>query len=159
MEVIKEEIVVLLMAMLPVWELRGTIPFAVEVFHLNLFKAAVISLIGNTLSVILILLYLENVARVLSSRFTSMDRFFKMLFEKTRKKHSQRVELLADLALLTFVAIPLPGTGGWTGALIAVVFNLNKWRSFLSIFFGLIGAAIIISLTYTGSKALMIKIW
>lgn len=158
MEVIKKELLIFIMSMLPVWELRGTIPFAVEVFHLNLFEAAIISLIGNTIPVILILLYLERVASFLSSKFTSMDRFFKRLFEKTRKKHSRRVELLADFALFAFVAIPLPGTGGWTGALIAIVFNLNKWRSFLSIFSGLIGASVIVSLTYTGSKALMMNL-
>lgn len=152
---LKKELLVLIMSMLPVWELRGTIPFAVEVLHLSLPTAIVLSVIGNSIPVVLILLYLEKFIKFFTKYFPGTEKFFSKLFERTRKKHSKRVELLAELALFAFVAIPLPGTGGWTGALIAVVFNLNRRRSFWSIFLGLIGASVIVSLTYTGSKALI----
>ncbi len=63
-----------------------------------------------------------------------MDR----IFEKTRKKASKKVEEYEALALISFVAIPLPGTGAWTGALIAYLFGLDMKRSFFYIVIGVL---------------------
>lgn len=149
---LKNELIIFIMSMLPVWELRGTIPFAIEAFNFSISKAVLISLMGNTVPVILILAYIEKIADWLSKRSVLLKKIFDYVFEHTRKKHSARFELVAEIALFSFVAIPLPGTGGWSGALISVVFNMDKKRSFFAIFLGLVGAAAIVTASYSGAK-------
>lgn len=79
-----------------------------------------------------------------------MDRFFTWLFEKTRAKHSKRISELGHIALITFVAIPLPGSGGWTGSLVAHVFGIKSKLSIPLIILGLIIAGALITLGTTG---------
>ena len=74
------------------------------------------------------------------------------LFEKTRKRADAKIKRYEHLGLLVFVAIPLPFTGAWTGALIAYLFGLKFGRSLITIFIGIIIAALIITgLTLSGN--------
>ena len=144
------ELEVFLIAMSPIFELRGSIPVALGVYHLPVWLAFLISVLGNIVPVVFILLLLESVSGYLSrhSRFSS--RFFAWLFERTRKKHAKTFEYGRDLALMIFVAIPMPFTGAWTGALCAFVFGIPFKRAFPAIAGGVVIAGIIVTLTTLG---------
>jgi uncharacterized membrane protein len=137
---------VLLIAMIPVFELRGAIPFGTGVMHMKLWQAFVWAVIGNMIPIPFILLFLEPVSRWLSRHSKTMDRFFTWLFARTRRKHSATFEKWKYVGLMIFVAIPLPGTGAWSGALAAFVFGIPFWPALLYIFLGVLIAGGVVSL-------------
>ncbi|MFH1423916.1 MAG: small multi-drug export protein [Candidatus Nealsonbacteria bacterium] len=144
------ELKVFLIAMSPILELRGSIPMALGAYHLPVWSAYLISVIGNIVPIVFVLLLLESVSGYLSRRSRLFNRFFAWLFERTRKKHAKIFERGKDLALILFVAIPMPFTGAWTGALCAFVFGIPFKRAFPLISFGVIIAGIIVTLTTLG---------
>ena len=139
------EIATALVAMLPIGELRGAIPFALAVYDIPFWRIFVSALVGNIIVVVLLLWLLEPVSKFLMKHSKLMKRFFTWLFERTRKKHSKSVERWEELALILFVAIPLPVTGGWTGALMAFVFGISFKKALPLIILGLIIAGVIVS--------------
>ena len=98
--------------------------------------------------VIAILWTLEPVSKFLMKRFHLARRFFNWLFSYTRRRHSKRFEKYEGFALAVFVGIPLPVTGGWTGALIAFVFGIPPKRALLHIFLGVLMAGIIVTVVF-----------
>jgi len=145
-----EELKVFLIAMSPIFELRGSIPMALGVFYLPVWSAFLISIVGNIVPVVFILLLLESVSSFLSERSRFFQRFFNWLFERTRRKHAGTFERWKDLALLLFVAIPAPFTGAWTGSLCAFVFGIPFKRAMPLIAGGVIVAGIIVTLATLG---------
>ncbi len=135
---------VFLTSMIPVIELRGALPLAINLLHIPWYKAFFISFLGNILPVPLILYFLKPVTVILC-KIPLFKKFFDWLFSKTRKK-SAIVEKYEELGLLIFVAIPLPGTGAWTGALLAYLMSLKFGKSMLFIFIGVFIAGIIVTL-------------
>jgi uncharacterized membrane protein len=122
--VLLECIKVMLIATLPFGELRLSIPIALanEITPLQAFG---LSVMGNMLPVVPLLLFLDPVSNWLR-RYTIFDRFFKWLFSRTRRyNYNNRVEKYGSLALIPFVAIPLPWTGAWTACAIAFVFGIR----------------------------------
>src|SRR3989338_5280599 len=77
------------------------------------------------------------------------------LFEYTRKKHHKKVEKYASWGLLIFVAIPLPFTGAWSGALTAFVFGIEKKKALAIISLGVLIAGIIVTFLVIGGKFLI----
>lgn len=147
---ISKELAVVLIAALPVAELRLSIPIAIVEWGFDPFKAFYLSIIGNMLPVIPLLLFLEPVSNYLR-RWRIWDVFFTWLFERTHRKHSANFEKYGSIGLAIFVGIPLPATGAWTGCAAAFVFGFKFRNSFLAIFAGVIMAAIIVTLlTITG---------
>ncbi len=145
---IPPEVATIILAMVPIGELRGALPVALVVYDMSIFKAVTLSVLGNILPVYLLLLFFEVVSRWLSERSESARRFFEWLFERTRRKLAPQVEKYGPWALILFVAIPLPVTGAWTGSLAAFVFGLPKKEAFIAILIGLfISAAIVTVLT------------
>jgi len=144
------ELKVFLIAMSPIFELRGSIPVALGVYHLPIWSAFLISILGNLVPVFLILLLLESVSDFLSRRSRFFERFFTWLFERTRKKHAQNFERWKTLALVIFVAVPAPFTGAWTGSLCAFVFGIPFKRALPAIAGGVVVAGIIVTLTTLG---------
>lgn len=138
-------IVTLIISMTPIIELRGAIPIAVKVLHLSYFESFLISIIGNTIPIYFIIKYAGPIFK-----FFSKIRFFEKFLDKISKSTTKKIEKSTKLqnytalALFLFVAIPLPGTGAWTGSLIANFLNLSVKKSFLPIFLGVITAGIII---------------
>jgi len=144
------ELIVMFISMLPISELRGAIPFAVGVYGMPVLTAFFWSVLGNIIPVIFILWFLKAVSNFLSHRIYFFNRFFTWLFERTHRKYSKKIERRRDLALIVLVAIPLPFTGAWTGALAAFVFGIPIKRSFPLIILGILIAGAIISLTTIG---------
>jgi len=138
-------VTVALVATLPVIELRGAIPVGAAL-GLGPWETFVAAVIGNIIPVIPLVYLLDPVQGWLRRNFKAFDRFFVWLFARTRARHSDRYEKMKDLALILFVALPLPGTGGWTGAAAAFVFGVKKGRALLLISIGIVLAGIAVTL-------------
>lgn len=133
-----------LLAMMPVGELRLSLPMALAVYDLDLFTGFFISVIGNLIPVILILLLLEPVSSWLSRNFVIFNRFFTWLFARTRTRYTSQIKKYGSPALILFVALPLPITGAWTGSLIAFLFAIPFKKAFPLIALGVVIAGLIV---------------
>ncbi|NJD76990.1 MAG: small multi-drug export protein [Candidatus Methanoperedens sp.] len=150
-----KELAVILIATLPVAELRLSIPMAILEFGFDPFNAFYLSVIGNMLPVIPLLLFLEPVSNFLR-RWHIWDVFFTWLFTRTHHRHSADFEKYGSLGLAIFVGIPLPATGAWTGCAAAFVFGFKFKNAFLAILAGVLMAGIIVTaLTVAGIKILL----
>ena len=127
-------------SMIPWWEGRYAIPFAMLRFGWSWWEAAPLAVAGNMLPVPFILLFFRYVEKFLR-RFQSWSRLMDWLFAKTRKRAGSKIRRYESLGLLLFVAIPLPFTGAWTGSLIAYLFDLKFSKSLVTIFIGVVIAA------------------
>jgi len=136
--------------MIPVLELRAAIPIAVSSFDLSVYHILLASVIGSFVPALVIVYFLGPITKVLR-KIKLLDKFFEWLFNRTRAKFNDRYALWGHLALMIFVAVPLPGTGVWTGSLVAWLFNFNKQQSLLYIFLGTLIAGIIVTLVSVGA--------
>lgn len=143
-----------IIAMLPVTELRASIPFAI--FHLNLsyYESFIYSVLGVIVPSFLIIYAVGPVSRFLMKKSKLAERFFNWLFERTRKKFKDKYADWGNLALMIFVAIPLPATGVWTGSLAAWLFGINKKESLTYISLGAFISGIIVLLISLGALKL-----
>ena len=141
-------IMTFLISMVPVVELRGGLPYGVAAglaYPLVLLAA----ILGNMMPVPFIISFITRVFKWLRCRFPKLDGFISRLEARADKK-SEQVEKYGPLGLLIFVAIPLPGTGAWTGALIAAIMKMDMKRAFPVILLGVVIAAIIMSVLTFG---------
>lgn len=136
-----KEWVTIIIAALPVSELRGSIPIAL-MMGISPLKAFLLSILGNSLPVIPILFLLEPVSNGLM-RFRIWKRFFDWLFERTRGK-GDLIQKYEAIGLILFVAIPLPITGAWTGCIAASLFRIKFRYAFPAILLGVLCAGIIV---------------
>jgi len=138
-----KEISVILLGMLPIFELRGALPLG---FYLGLplAKNFMLSVLGNMLPIIPLMFLLNPVSDRLR-RIPLWKRFFDWLFERTKKK-ADVIQKYEALGLAIFVAIPLPMTGAWSGAIAASLFKIRFRYAFPAIFLGVVGAAIIVTI-------------
>lgn len=141
-----EEIKIFLLAMTPLGELRISLPVALTIYRLDWFSAYLISVIGNLVPIILLLLFLEPVSRWLSKNFQIFQKFFSWIFARTRKKYNAKIEKYGKVALLLFVALPLPLTGGWSGSLVAFLYGIPFKTAFPLITLGIMIAGVIVLL-------------
>jgi uncharacterized membrane protein len=147
--------VILLAAALPVSEVRGAIPLAIGVYGYGPWQAYLLSVFGNLLPIIPLLLFLGPVSDYLR-RFAPGDRFFSWLFARTRRKYIQEHESFGLTALAVFVAIPLPMTGAWTGCAIAFLLGFRFWPAFAAIAAGVLIAGVIVTATVVGVQWLVL---
>ncbi len=141
-----EPVLVVLLAMLPIIELRGAIPVAQGIFEMSPITAYGWSVLGNTIPVPIILWFFPPFVEWIEGKWDWLHRALVRLQARTQEKHTARFERLRDLALITFVAIPLPVTGAWTGSLAAIVFGIQKRRAIPLIFVGILIAGVVVSL-------------
>lgn len=143
---------VFILAMLPVTELRAAIPIGITFFDMPKELAILMGVAGNMIPVLFFLNFLEPICNFLSSKSSLLKKIIDSVFERTRSKHSKKIEKHGMLFLTIFVAIPLPGSGAWTGSLIGFLFGFSKKRSTLAILIGLIIAGTILAV---GSETLI----
>lgn len=143
----KDELIVIFTSLLPISELRGAIPLAIFKFKFPLWKAFILSVIGNTIPVIFLISFLGLIEKY-SSKIKFLDKIFNFLKKRAlkRKKIYEKYEIFG---IYIFVAIPLPFTGAWTGCLLSYLLMLNPIKAFISILFGIITAGLIVSLIIT----------
>ncbi|AKB73704.1 Small multidrug export protein [Methanosarcina lacustris Z-7289] len=141
---------VMVIGALPISELRGAIPVAMGIYGMGPFEAYFLSVLGNIIPVVPLLLFLEPVSGYLR-RYHIFDVFFTWLFSRTRRNHTENFEKYGLLALTLFVAVPLPVTGAWTGCAAAFVFGIKFKQALLAIAAGVMIAGVIVTiLTMTG---------
>ncbi|MDI6850789.1 MAG: small multi-drug export protein [bacterium] len=138
-----KELLVFVVSMLPIVELRGAIPLAVFQYNFPLYKAFTLSVVGNVL-ITVPLVFLIGFAEEHFRKFAFLSKLMDKILAKANK-HKGYIEKYEFLGLFLFVAIPLPGTGAWTGALIAYLLSMNKWFAFSSISLGVLVAGILVS--------------
>lgn len=150
-DIFKPEVIVFIVSLMPILELRGGI-IAGYLLGMDLLPSFVIAFIGNILPVPFILLFIKYIFNKLKkTRFKgSIERL-----ENKAMSKSASIRKYAYLGLLLFVGIPLPGTGAWTGSLIAVLLDMNLKKSFGIILVGVIMAGIIISILSYGLLGMM----
>ena len=136
------ELTTFIVGMLPVAELRGALPMALVYFGLPFWPAYGLAVLGNILPAVFLVFFLEKIAEYLSRRSYRFNRFFAWLFERTRRRHNHHFEIWGPLALIVFVAIPLPFTGAWSGAMAAFVFGIPPKRAVPSIIAGVLIAGL-----------------
>jgi uncharacterized membrane protein len=137
-----------LLAMLPISELRGAIPYALWAGKLGWKEAYIIAVIGNFVPVIPLLLFMERASEWLR-RYPLGDRFFTWFFNRTRRK-GKLIERFEALGLTMFVAIPLPVTGAWTGCAAAIIFGVSRKLAIPAILLGIMIAGCVVTLASMG---------
>lgn len=142
----------LLVSMIPVVELRGGIPFGVTT-GLPVWAAYLAAVIGNILPVPFILVYIRQIFHWMRQKLPRLNRVVDWLERKAHLK-GQRVNKYKYLGLLLFVAIPLPGTGAWTGSLAAAFLDMPLRKALPSIFLGILIAGTAISVITFGAASL-----
>lgn len=143
---IPPELTVFVISLLPILELRGGM-IAARLLEMNFFEAFAICYIGNMLPIPFIILFIKKIFEFLR-RFKFFEKIIVKLEAKT-ERNREKVLRYKSWGLLIFVAIPLPGTGGWTGALMAALLNIDMKRSLPIIALGVFIAGLIMSmLTY-----------
>ena len=140
---IPEELVVFIISAFPLIELRGALPAAINIFQMPWYYSLLLAIAGNILPVPFLLLFFNTIPRYLS-RISILDRMLHWLFQRTRRK-GKVIDRYKRIGLLLFVAVPLPGSGAWTGSLAAVLFGVGFKYAFISILLGIVVAGIIIT--------------
>lgn len=149
------EVIVLIVSMLPIFELRGGIPCGAAL-HLVWWKTYLMAVLGNMIPVLPLLLFLDPMSDWLRRRAGIADRFFEWLFARTRKRTEAGIKKYGIfLGLMLFVAIPLPVTGAWTGCAAAFLFGVKFRHSFPAITAGVLIASIIVSIATYGAATVI----
>ena len=157
----KKYLVTFLVSMVPLIELRGAVPIGLS----NLFGEAIpiiplyiICILGNMLPVPIIFFFARKVLEWGKDK-KIIGKFFTFCLEKGEKGGKKLQEKAGKglyVALFLFVGIPLPGTGAWTGSLIASVLNLDKKKTFLAVLAGVFMASIIMMVISFGLVAKLV---
>ncbi len=143
---IPAELVAFVISLCPILECRGGM-IAARIMEIPFIKAFIICCVGNLLPIPFIILFIRKIFDFLR-RFSFFEKIITKLEAKT-EKNKEKVLRYKSWGLLLFVAIPLPGTGGWTGALMAALLDIRIKRSLPIIALGVIIAGFIMSgLTY-----------
>lgn len=141
--VIPKELIVFIISLIPILELRGGL-IAAAILNVEWSVAFPICVIGNLLPIPFILLFIRKILNWMK-RFEFFKKFTDWL-DKKAEKGSKKLNKYEILGLILFVGIPLPGTGAWTGALVANAVNMKIKKSFPCIIVGVIIAGLIVSL-------------
>lgn len=148
---LKNIVLTLLVSMVPVVELRGGLPFGIT-RGLPYSVAITAAVIGNLIPVPFIILFISRIFAFLRKKIPKLERMIAAL-EKRAQNKGNLVEKYSALGLCILVAIPLPGTGAWTGALVAAVLGIRLKKATPAIVIGvLIAAAIVTFVTYGVTK-------
>lgn len=148
-DIIKNVLWVVFISMVPVIELRGAIPAGTALglpWYLNMLAAVV----GNCIPVPFILLFIRGILDWMKRCPLRLFQKIALWLEQKAEKHRDKVDQFAFLGLLILVAIPLPGTGAWTGALVAALFRVKPRIAVPAILLGVVSAAIIVTLISYG---------
>lgn len=144
-----KELIVFIISLMPILELRGGL-LAASLIGLEPIRAYIISIIGNVIPVPFILLFINKILEWMSkSKIKLFSKTAKWVFKKA-DKHKGQIEKYGYIGLLFFVGIPVPGTGAWTGCLIASLLHLDRKKSFYATMGGILIASIIMMIISYG---------
>ncbi len=149
-----KEVFIFLVSMVPLVELRGGLIIA-KLLGIKLLKANVICIIGNIVPIPFILFFIKKIFAFMK-KHNILKGFVEKLENRAAKKREEGAEKGEFLFLLLFVGIPIPGTGAWTGSLIASLFEFDIKKASVAIFLGLLVAALIMSIFSYGFLGLVV---
>ena len=138
---ISKEMAVFLVSMIPLVEERGGLLLA-SMLGIPMWRGILFCVLGNILPIPFILLFIKKIFHWMADHHMSK---IVVKMEEKAKKNKPKIDKYGQLGLTLFVGIPLPGTGAWTGALVASLFDMDLKRASISIFLGIILAAIIMT--------------
>ncbi|MBI2634626.1 small multi-drug export protein [Candidatus Peregrinibacteria bacterium] len=148
------EITVLLTAMIPLTDVKVAIPLGIKL-GLSSTTSFLFAVTGNIIPAALTLALIGPVTDFLCKHSKFCNKFFTNLFNKTRKEHSKKFQRYGAIFLVTFVALPIPGSGSAAGALIAFLFGINFWKALPLISLGIVLASAFITAGFTSIFAIM----
>lgn len=146
-------IVTFFVSMVPVIELRGAIPVATGM-GLSPWVAIPVALVGNLVPIPFIIMFIKKIFAWMRRVSPKLNKIVDKM-EAKAEKNKAKVQRYAFWGLVLFVAIPLPGTGAWTGALVAAMLDMPLKKAFPSILLGVVGAAIIVAFVSYGAASLL----
>lgn len=144
---IPHQLITALISMIPLLELRGSILVA-GLLNLPLIQTYISAIIGNMIPIPFILMFIQAIFNWMK-KTKHLSSLPEKIESKALKK-SEQIQKYGYLGLFLFVAIPLPGTGAWTGSLLAVLFGLSRKKSLLFILFGVMTAGLVMTLVSYG---------
>ena len=144
-----KEIIVFLISMCPILELRGGL-IAASLLHMDPVISYIICIIGNIIPIPFILWLITKILNKMRNSKTKKINNIAKWLDKKVDKHKGQIEKYGYLGLVLFVGIPLPGTGAWTGCLIASCLEMDKKKSFLAAVLGVFIASIIMMILSFG---------
>lgn len=148
MNAIPDPLTIIFFAMLPVTELRAAIPLALFVFNMSIREAVFYSLLGNTIPLVIIFLLFRPMLNWASERFPRIHDLIYNHLRALDKKHAKAYQRYGTLFLFLFVMIPLPGSGVWTGSVLAILFGMRPSYSIPAIILGMgVSAGIILMIS------------
>ena len=145
-----KELLVFVISLMPILELRGGL-LAAALLGLDPIPSYIISIIGNILPIPFILLLINKILEWMrkSKHFSGIANWL----DKKVEKNKGQIEKYGYLGIVIFVGIPLPGTGAWTGSLIASVLEIDRKKTFIAVLLGVIIASIIMMILSFGVVA------
>ena len=138
---IPSELIVFIISLFPILELRGGL-IAASILNVDMWRAIPICILGNILPIPFILLFIEKIFELLKN--TRLVKMINKLEEKA-EKGAKKIMKHKKWGLFLFVGIPLPGTGAWTGALVAALFHFKLKDACIAILGGLVLATLIMT--------------
>lgn len=145
--ILSGEMIIFLVSMIPILELRGGLIVA-SLLHVDIWRAIPICIIGNAIPVPFILLLINKIFQLMK-KYNIFKGMVVKLEDKAMGK-SETIQKYEFWGLMTFVGIPLPGTGAWTGSLIAALLHVKMKKAIPAIALGLVMATVIMSVVSYG---------
>ncbi|MDD6213801.1 MAG: small multi-drug export protein [Firmicutes bacterium] len=143
---LSKEVIVFIISMIPILELRGSL-LAAGFLKMDFFSTYILAVIGNMLPIPFILFFIDKIfVWMKKTRFKNAV----VRMENRALSKSGQIRKYGKFGLFLFVAIPLPGTGAWTGALVATLLRMKFKDSIFPIFFGVMTAGLVMSLISFG---------
>lgn len=149
------ELTVALLAALPVTELRAALPVAVGVFKMGPWTAYVWSVLGNLIPIPFMFWLFPPFMRWVEHRSPRIHQFLEKHIRTLEQKHRASYDKWGALALIAIHAIPLPGTGVWTSAVLAIVFSIKRRVAVPAIVVGVALAGLIVLALTVGVEHLI----
>ncbi|MBU1132509.1 small multi-drug export protein [Patescibacteria group bacterium] len=138
------------LAMVPFTEFRASIPVGIGFYNLPAWLAFLASVSGDLIPAVLIVLFLKPFSEFLSERSAFFKKIFDWWFKRVMKDFEKKYVKYGALALMIFVAIPLPVTGSWAGAVASFIFKIPKKTAILFISIGVLVSAVIVTIISSG---------
>lgn len=143
-----------LIAMIPITELRASVPIALTIYDLPVWQAIFFSVVGDLIPALFILYLVAPASDWFSKKSKTCKRFWQWIFARTDRKFAKKHAKYGALALMIFVGIPLPLTGSWTGSVAAWLFGIPKKLALPFILGGIIMAAFIVTAITLGADSI-----
>ena len=150
-----ESVATVLIAMIPITELRASIPIAITQFEMHPIVAMGYSILGNVVAGAIVLFFVEHVLHLFLAQSETLERLWQKYVNRIHKSNKEKFERWGSIMLVAFVAIPLPMTGIFTGAVAASIFQIPFRQAFPLLAIGSVISGIIVTLITVGATSLI----